>query len=528
MVQDLLCIYPFSNFEVGSRGSLEETFFSDIIEDVHEVKGGELLLLSLDSLRVPISEVIRRAVAAQVSVIFVKGKEDQKPFFSEVPDQTNGTPILFYQYDFSLQDIEKTLRFIDQLKRIDQFESFVKNSTYHIINEVTETGIEEYLTCLEGRIGRKVMITDLFFKEYFRNRETTIPDSLAVSLRNQFIEKKSKSQCGDFIQIQLKKDSLIYSIFPLSSNQGNSGYLILEGGNVSTFVTYQIKAMIPVIKAEIKKLSQLLQSEKKYQKNFIYDLLHNNFESQYVIMNQARNWGWDLTVPQVLLVMQLKNGSDQFIDSEEADHIEKIIKNTLSALFYQSVTVELDGLFIVMIPFEGVKPKKEIKMESRRIAESIQKKILEYKPGVQVFFGIGRFYHAIIDICRSYQEAKIALELGVDNQGNSFVTHFEDLGMTRLLANVRHELLDEYSNEYLGELEEFDAENETDMLQTLQVYIAENGNLKSTADQLFIHINTLRNRIKKIESILHIDFQNYEDLVNVYISLKIKNMNSRL
>lgn len=404
------------------------------------------------------------------------------------------------------------------------------------------------------------MVTDSFFKELFRNEEN-LPKSLAVRLRNQYLEEKAKSQAqekasfksrekassnpqekaslksrekvspkpqekgssksGDFISIRLNNDS--YSICPLS----NHGYLIIEGESLSTFASYQIEAMIPVIKAELIKLNQLLQHEKKYQKNFIYDLLHNNFESQYIIINQARNWGWDLTVPQVLMVMDLKDGSDSFGDSEEADRIEKIIKNTLSTFFCHAITVELDGHFIILIPFEGAKPKKEIKLESKRIAESIHKKILEYKPDIQVSFGIGRFYPSIMDTCRSFQEAKIALELGGANQGNSFVTHFEDLGLIRLLANVRQELLEEYRNEYLGELDEFDTDNETDMFHTLQVYIAENGNLKSTADQLFIHINTLRNRIKKIESILNIDFQNYEDLVNVYISLKIKNMNSR-
>lgn len=515
-LQDLICIYPFSDFEVVSCGNLEESFFSDIVEDVHKLKGEELLLLRLEDSREPLSEMIKTAVAAQASAIFIKGKRRPLLF----PNITNDVPILFYQHDFSVQDMEKILQLIDQLKRIGQFQSYIKNSTYHIINEVNEMGIEEYLTRLEGKIGRKVIIMDAFFKVLFRNGEE-ITKSLAVSLRNQYMEKKARSQSGDFIPIRLKTDS--YSICPLS----NYGYLIVEGENLSTFASYQIEAMIPVIKLELKKLNLLLQNEKKYQKNFIYDLLHNNFESQYVIINQARDWGWDLSFPHVLLVMELKNGSDSFANSEEANRIEKIIKNTLSALFCQTITVELDGLFIILIPFEQVKPKKEIKLESKRIAESIHKKILEYKPEVQALFGIGRFYPAIIDTCRSYQEAKIALELGVDIQGNSFVTHFEDLGMIRLLANVRQEFLEEYRTEYLGDLNEYDKENETDMVHTLQIYTLENGNLKTTADQLFIHINTLRNRIKKIESILQIDFQNYEDLVNVYISLKIKNMNSR-
>ena len=73
-LQDLLCIYPFSNFEVVSRGNLEEAFFSEIVEDVHQLKGGELLLLHLEGLREPVSETIRKAAAAQVSAIFIKGK----------------------------------------------------------------------------------------------------------------------------------------------------------------------------------------------------------------------------------------------------------------------------------------------------------------------------------------------------------------------------------------------------------------------------------------------------------------------
>ena len=528
VLEELLCVYPFSNFEVMSRGGAKGVSFTRVCEDMHTIQGGELLLLNLNTLQESLSTTITKAIEAKVSTIFLIGKRDKKPLLSESVIKGNHVPILFYKDDFSLDQINNILPLIDQLKKLNQFSSFVKNSTYHIVQEVNDVGIDEFLSRLEAKIGQKIMITDRYFKELFRSEErNSIPISLAATLENQYIKEKPETDFSDFLHIHVKDTSNSYSIRPLFFNHMHVGYIIIEGEPVSTFASLQVESIVPVLMAELKKHNEFLQYEKKYQKNFIYDLLHNNFDSQYTIINQARNWGWDLSVPHLLLLMELKSDKEFVGEPEWETNIEKVIKNTLSALFYHSIIVELDGLFIILIAVDQPKQRKEMKNESKRIAAAISKKMVEHMNEDQALLGIGKFYPSIIDICRSYQEAKMALEFGRFKSDDSTIIHFEDLGIIRLLANIRQELLEEFSYEYLGELAEYDAENEADMLSTIQVYLTENGNLKSTADKLFIHINTLRNRLKKIENILNIDLQNSDDFLNLLISLKIRNMNSR-
>nr|WP_295971373.1 helix-turn-helix domain-containing protein [uncultured Bacillus sp.] len=527
LLEELLCIYPYTKFEVVSRGNGMDVPFAMAVDDFHHLQGGELVLLTLDALRGSIEETIEKIEKDGGAAVLINGREDHKSLLYKLTQREYSIPILFYYADLSLDNIKNTLQLISHLKNVNQLSVLMENSTYHIIKEVNKIGMEDFLSGLEARLGKKIMITDLYFKEFFRSLERgSIPQDITAAVKNRFFKEKMKTEPAEFLPVCGEKSAIGYSVMPLYLHHSHIGYVLIEGSEVSAFARFQFQAIIPVLMAEMKKQFEFLQNEKKYQKNFIYDLLHNNFESQYLIINQAQNWGWDLTVPHLLFLMEIKSDSESFTVPEKADHVEKLVKNTLSALFYPSITVELDGVFIILISFEKQIQKKDIKREAKGMAEIIAKKVRENNGDSKVLLGIGRFYPTIINVCRSYQEAKMALEFG-KAMGGSSISHFEDLGIVRLLANVRHELLEEFSSEYIGELLEHDNENDADLLETLQVYLAENGNLKSAADKLFIHINTLRNRIKKIETILHIDLQNFEDLLHLIISLKIKNMNEQ-
>ena len=57
-------------------------------------------------------------------------------------------------------------------------------------------------------------------------------------------------------------------------------------------------------------------------------------------------------------------------------------------------------------------------------------------------------------------------------------------------------------------------------------YCNHNGDVIESAQNLFIHPNTLRQRLKKIEAILQMDLNNYTNIVNLMLALKIeKTMN---
>jgi DNA-binding PucR family transcriptional regulator len=61
-------------------------------------------------------------------------------------------------------------------------------------------------------------------------------------------------------------------------------------------------------------------------------------------------------------------------------------------------------------------------------------------------------------------------------------------------------------------------------METLETFYNNNSDISQTAEQLFIHPNTLRKRLKKIESILNIDLNQIDDLLNIFVDLKVMKM----
>lgn len=62
-----------------------------------------------------------------------------------------------------------------------------------------------------------------------------------------------------------------------------------------------------------------------------------------------------------------------------------------------------------------------------------------------------------------------------------------------------------------------------ELMETLQVYYETNGNLQQVADQLFIHKNTLKYRLAKIESLLSIQLSNKSHAAELYTAYRLYN-----
>lgn len=67
------------------------------------------------------------------------------------------------------------------------------------------------------------------------------------------------------------------------------------------------------------------------------------------------------------------------------------------------------------------------------------------------------------------------------------------------------------------QLAEYDKNNNTDFLKTLYVYLQNESKVSHTAGALYIHLSTLKYRLRKINELANVDFDNYE--VRSYILL---------
>ncbi|WP_232223885.1 PucR family transcriptional regulator [Anoxybacteroides tepidamans] len=136
-----------------------------------------------------------------------------------------------------------------------------------------------------------------------------------------------------------------------------------------------------------------------------------------------------------------------------------------------------------------------------------------------VMVGIGNEYRSLLKIRQSYVEAVEVVN--IKKQIPERIGHFyKDLGIYRLLPSIHEQYKRQrYKNEQLLKLAKYDEENQTQLLETLKQYIKNDCKIKETAECLYVHPNTLHYRIKRIQSITDIDFDNFEQRMMLYIDL---------
>lgn len=117
--------------------------------------------------------------------------------------------------------------------------------------------------------------------------------------------------------------------------------------------------------------------------------------------------------------------------------------------------------------------------------------------------GASRLHKDLGEMPRAYEEGRQALRYRMKRIDAARISAYEDMGIMQFLISSKDKnLLIEYSNDLLKDLVALERKENTEYVKTLWYYLRNNNSLVRTAQALFIHRNTLVNRINKIQSII--------------------------
>jgi PucR-like helix-turn-helix protein/purine catabolism regulatory family protein/diguanylate cyclase with GGDEF domain len=101
------------------------------------------------------------------------------------------------------------------------------------------------------------------------------------------------------------------------------------------------------------------------------------------------------------------------------------------------------------------------------------------------------------------------------------VATFDELGTHRLLLGLQDpETLRGFADGVLGSLRDHDRARGGELVRTLRAFLANDGQWAATAEELFVHVNTLRNRLAKVAELTGRDVARTEDRVDLYLALE--------
>ncbi|MDR1412751.1 MAG: helix-turn-helix domain-containing protein [Actinomycetes bacterium] len=133
--------------------------------------------------------------------------------------------------------------------------------------------------------------------------------------------------------------------------------------------------------------------------------------------------------------------------------------------------------------------------------------------------------HPFSSLSTAYREAHQALTFLRTNRNGHCLQAYAGLGVLKLLTDdrgaVNRLFLDEMQQRHIQPLLDWDRDHHSELLLTLQTFLARNRSYAETSHALFIHVNTLRARLKRIESLLGLDLNATAHLLNISLALEM-------
>jgi hypothetical protein len=104
----------------------------------------------------------------------------------------------------------------------------------------------------------------------------------------------------------------------------------------------------------------------------------------------------------------------------------------------------------------------------------------------------------------------------------SVVTSDEVASRELLLASIPASVLRSYRQRMLGPLVSYDERHRAELLPTLREFLACSGSWNACAAKMYVHVNTVRYRIRRIEELTGRDLSMLDDQVDFFLALRIR------
>ncbi|MBV9445960.1 MAG: PucR family transcriptional regulator ligand-binding domain-containing protein [Streptosporangiaceae bacterium] len=147
---------------------------------------------------------------------------------------------------------------------------------------------------------------------------------------------------------------------------------------------------------------------------------------------------------------------------------------------------------------------------------------------LQVSVGVSTPVAGVTALAGALHEARSARRLAA---GASAAAHFSALAVVTsdevashelLLASVPPSVLRSFRERLLGPLLAYDQQHRAELESTLREFLACSGSWNACAAKMYVHVNTVRYRIRRIEELTGRDLSSLDDRVDFFLALRVR------
>ncbi|MGR6914990.1 PucR family transcriptional regulator [[Actinomadura] parvosata] len=143
------------------------------------------------------------------------------------------------------------------------------------------------------------------------------------------------------------------------------------------------------------------------------------------------------------------------------------------------------------------------------------------RQGVSIAAGISEMVASVSQLGEALETARRGMESARGGPGPVSIMSVADIdSFDLLLAALPSSVRRSFRDHLLGPVEEYDARHGSELLRTLDTFLETCGSWQRTADELYVHVNTLRYRMQRIEELTGRRMSSMRDRTDLYLALR--------
>ena len=256
--------------------------------------------------------------------------------------------------------------------------------------------------------------------------------------------------------------------------------------------------------------------------SLLYSLLYDNPRINTSFIKKAEACGYRSDSAYYCLLFNLTYTPitstlfDDAIDNDTLIDFENTVYSLFSPIDSEILSLHTRNQILWLLPANA---KKTTFLKTK-----LSQHLLEYgqQKSIHIIVGISPLFENLEQFLPSYQKAFEALRTIPFSRPLRQILFYEDLDtLFLLLSKYPPAQKTALRLHTLSPLLEYDSENDTELVSTLQAFIQNNGVLQDTAAALYIHVNTLRYRLRKTEDILHCSLKDWQTIFSLMLDFRI-------
>ncbi len=258
-----------------------------------------------------------------------------------------------------------------------------------------------------------------------------------------------------------------------------------------------------------------IQWNKRHKEELLLQLINGSQLKDHQLLAIAEKLDLDLDQPRVAAVVKVLPKADQ---SVTLDHLQTVVQRLEYPERGNLVGIRsaIEGEIVVLKPTQVADGHWDLEYERKRSQRFIDS-VASSEDAFSVSIAFGEYFPSIVGLSQSFETAYATLS----SQPNSkqVIQFYREHKLSILLASIRG---DTWGKQQL--LQPIQALQSNDskgvLFKTLSVFFTHNCDLMETCAELHIHRNTLRYRLEKIEQLTHLNLNNLDEKVQLYLALK--------